>query len=82
MSANSDAIDQALALVTCASAGDVPAARAVLLGLTDEQLRRLALHLAGMCWTSFERLGTWSGMDPHELFRMFAAGCQSQQPGG
>lgn len=47
MSANSDAIDQALALVTCASAGDVPAARAVLLGLTDEQLRRLALHLAG-----------------------------------
>ena len=82
MSAQSDATDRALSLVTCASVNDAPAAAAVLAGLPVEQLQRVALHLSGMCWTGFERLGTWSGMDPHELFRMFAAGCQSQQPGG
>lgn len=73
------AIDRALALVTCASATDVAGARAVLAECQGAELDAVALNLAGMCWSAFERLGSASGIEPLALFRMFAAGCQASR---
>lgn len=70
-------IENALALVTCASTGDVASARVVLANVARDEVGALVLNLAGMCWSSFERLGAWQHIDPAELFASFAAGCQA-----